>query len=34
MSTETIETRRVDPRRYHEAVQVDGPIATAPPVCL
>jgi len=34
MSTDTIETPRVDPRRYHEAVQVDGPIASAPPVCL
>lgn len=25
---------RLDPRRYHEAVSADGPVATRPPVCL
>ena len=34
MSTDTIQSARIDPRRYHESVQVDGPIASAPPVCL
>jgi MoaA/NifB/PqqE/SkfB family radical SAM enzyme len=25
---------RIDPRRYHESVSADGPLAKAPPVCL
>jgi MoaA/NifB/PqqE/SkfB family radical SAM enzyme len=27
-------TRSIDPHRYHEAAEVDGPVATRPPVCL
>ena len=34
MNTAPAASPRVDPRRYHEAVNVDGPIAQAPPVCL
>lgn len=25
---------RIDPRRYHEAAEVAGPVAARPPVCL
>ncbi len=32
--TATSTAPRVDPRRYHEAVRPDGPVAAAPPVCL
>jgi MoaA/NifB/PqqE/SkfB family radical SAM enzyme len=34
MTDDTATAPRVDPRRYHEAVSADGPIAAAPPVCL
>ncbi|HEV7267991.1 MAG TPA: radical SAM protein [Falsiroseomonas sp.] len=34
MSTETAAPPRIDPRRYHEAVSPEGPVAKAPPVCL